>query len=142
MSKALIDEAIKEWGDVPNICHKQIECQKNYYHRLINAMDEYDWDDLFTTGVRIKEKDGDPQTFINHLTKPVKLFLFLPVQDGNPMIVKRSVIRPLLEQKLLSHDIYMGPIGQQIQNEKGEEFTTPYRYLVLKEERLVMLSCI
>lgn len=147
MSKKLIDETIKLWGEIPELCRKQVDLQRDHYYRLINQADEYNWDDLFTSGVKIKEKDGDPQIFIAQLANPIKLHLFVPSSDvsqdvNNKLNIKVRSLPPILEEKLSSLGVYLGPIGQKVMSPKGEEFTSPFKFIVNKEDRVVRLVCL
>ena len=144
MSKKLIEEVLSNWGDVPDSCKKQIELQKEYYYRLIEKMEEYDWRDVFSVGIKIREKDGDPQVFMSQLANPVRLSLFIPSDESNDaskLVVRARTLPSLLEEKFRTMDIYLGPIGQKVMGPKGEEFTSPFKYVVGKD-RVVRLTCV
>lgn len=135
-----IDEAFDLFVDIPDICQKQIEVQRESYHSLINRMNTYDWYKLFSDGVKIDEKDGDPQVFLTRLLSPVRICVFIP--DNTEYKVRMKTLPSLLEQHLKSMDIYMGPLSQKITTTNGEEIQNPFRLFVDKKERLVRIICI
>lgn len=144
MSRKLIEDTLNDWTDVPESCKKQIELQKEHYLRLLDKMEEYEWRDIFTVGIKIKEKDGDPQLFMSQLVNPVKLYLFTPSNesdDASKVVVRTRVLPSLLDEKFRSMGIYLGPIGQKVVGPKGEEFTSPFKYIIGKD-RVVRLTCV
>lgn len=145
MSKKQLKEAFESFGEIPDNCRKQLELQKDTYFALVDKMERYEWRDLFTTGVKIDEKDGDPQVFMSRLLVPIKLQVFIPMVDdtsSSKFTVKTRVLPALLEEKLKALDLYMGPIGQKVYTSTGEELQNPFRIAVDKTERVARIICV
>ena len=144
MSKKQVEDALNEFKEVPETCRKQIELQRDNYINLINKMDEYDWSALFSTGVEIKEKEGDPQVFLSRLLIPVKLYLFTPDpedESGVKVKVMTRSLPSLLEEKLRAIGFYLGPLGQKIYTSNKEEVTNPFKVFIDKKTRIARVIC-
>lgn len=134
MSRKAINDIIDSWGSVPDTLRKQVELQRDHYYRLINIVEQYDWHQLFTTGVKIAERDGDTHVLMNQIASPVKLYLFY--ESG---VVTTSTLPSLLDLQLNSMDIYMGPIGSKAMDTDGVEHSCPFKYVVDKDNRVVRI---
>jgi hypothetical protein len=147
MSKKLIEEAITSLGEVDDMYKKQVEFQKNHYFDLIDRMEDYQWRDLLKpTGVKIGDKEGDPQAFVSQITSPVKLGVFvLDKEDplSGKVTYKTKVLPCLLELKLRELKIYMGPIGQKLSVGEGKEpIANPIILYFDKKEKTVRFVCL
>lgn len=144
MSKKQIEDALNEFRDFPDICRKQIELQRDNYILLINKMNEYDWGDLFTVGVQLKEKDGNPQVFLSKLLTPIELYLFVPNpndETGMKVDVHVKSLPSLLDEKLRSMGFYLGPLGQKVYSSNGNEVKSPFRIFIDKDTKIARIIC-
>jgi hypothetical protein len=145
MSKKQIEELLSEFKDVPDICRKQVELQRDTYLSLINKMDEYSWENLFTTGVEIKEKEGDPQVFLTKLLVPVKFTVFIPntdTENSSSVRVVSKTLSSLLEEKLKALGFYMGPLSQKTYTSDKGEISNPFRIYMDKDTRVARIVCL
>lgn len=145
MSKKQLEEIIASLGPYPDECRAQITMQRTTYEHLIDRMDEYIWSDLFTVGVKIKEKEGDPQIFLSKLLLPIKLYLFTPSEgDANDPKVSVAIrtMPSLLETKFKALGIYVGPLGQKLQLDGKDDIVNPFKIYVDKTERIARMICL
>lgn len=114
MSLTYIDEAINSIENVPKECQEQLEFQRREYNMLLKQAQSYNWMDLFTKGVTLKDihLDEDKKnvpSFLSKVVSPVVVTLFRP----DSSIVVKSVESPL-EHILASYSMYTGPICRKV----------------------------
>lgn len=142
MLSAKIEEVFNLFGEVSQLCSKQLEMQKEYYQSLAEKLEEYDWKDLFKQGVTIKEKHGDAMGFISSLATPMRISIFErnseKMDDMNIKVDMRS-FPSLLEFKLREFGIYVGPMTAVKVPESNTEISNPFKFLVGDDKKTVRL---
>lgn len=141
MLKNQINEMILRLGDIPDRCRHQVDIARNHYHKLIDKMDEYEWHDLLTTGVKIKDKE-DASTFFTQIITPIRIYACNIIDDSNgvSLSINGTSNLSVLELYLLSKDIYLGPLGRRIKyGPDQKDFTNPISIRMDKVTKVISL---
>jgi hypothetical protein len=138
MNRDYVNDALNEWNDAPIALRRQIDLQRDHYNRLIDIVEQHDWSLLFTEGVHIASSHGDVQALLSRIIYPIQLRLFYDPKNGGGTVLVKT-LPSLLEEKLRSMGVYIGPIGCKGTTADGIECTCPFIYYINKEARTIQV---